>query len=331
MPRHARFPLAVVLALSACGNNSVLVDGKGTVRVLADLELPADASAATAAVRGELDKHSIGVALVAFDAAAAWAGIAATTPATTAKQGMRITIAAAPTPEEKLDREVRLVDETGASVAVDFALLHIEGIALPERVPLGTRVCTFETRDGLPRAAAGDLVVAMLRSQHAAVLDPRPATDACHPIGFLRFDGKPRHVRAEHEVRAAAGRYAQLHLTTRDAAGDAAAWQRHFDELLQLGCRAIVVSTDDPASLEAGRQRADARKVALLALDPNLAAVHAHCCLSVDQATLGRAAAEQLRAAMPGGAAVVLARTSGNPLAATRLAAFAEALGLKRP
>ncbi len=239
--------------------------------------------------------------------------------------------AGAPAPEEKLDREVRLVDETGAAVAVDFALLHIEGIALPERVPLGTRVCTFETRDGLPRAAAGDLVVASLRSQHAAVLDPRPATDACHPIGFLRFDGKPRHVRAEQEARAAAGRYAQLLLTTRDAGGDAAAWQRHFDELLQLGCRAIVVCTDDPASLEAVRPRADARQCSLLVLDPNLAAVHAHCCLSGDQATLGRAAAEQLRAAMPGGAALVLARTSGDPLATKRHAAFAEALGLKRP
>ncbi len=313
---------SALLLLAACGGDAQPVDDAGRVRVVAERTLPADRQALRAASGGKV--------VVALDAAASLAAIEATSPAATAEHVLRVTIDAPPEVTEKMDREVRVVDETGAAVAVDLALLHIAGIALPTRIPLGTRCYTGLEPAPTTRVGPGDVVVAMLRSQHAAELDPRPAIDVAYPVGFVRGDGKPWHLRCEREVLAAAGRYTQLHLQVRDAAGDAAALARGVGELLDLGCRAIVVSLDDPAALAAVRARADEQRVALIALDPQLRP-GATCCVGADQDVLGRAAAEQLRAAVAGPAEVVLVSTAGDALAPARATGFKAALGSKRP
>jgi hypothetical protein len=330
MPRSIPVSLVVLLGLAACDDDNAATNGTGPTWILSDLEVPADADSARKAVHRELGEHAKGVAVVALDPAATWAVIGATSPAVTATHGVRITIDTALFPHDKLDREVRILDDTGAAVAVDLALLHIAGIALPERLPLGTRSFTETDKKGTPRVGPGDLVVAMLRNQNAAALNPRPDIDVVYPLGFVRGGAGAWPARCEQEVRAAAGRYAQLQLQVRDAGGDPGGVTRCIGELLDAGCRAIVASIDDPAQLGASRERCDAARIALLALDPRLRP-GATCCIGADQDVLGRTAAERLRANRPDGAKIVLVRTAGDPLADLRAAGFAAALGLSRP
>ncbi|MBL8753137.1 MAG: substrate-binding domain-containing protein [Planctomycetes bacterium] len=315
MPTFRQLLLASTLGFAACGHEALLVDPTGTMRVVADLRLPAD--------REVVQARSGGATVVAFDADAA-----ANLQTSTSPPSLRITFGAAPAPDAKLDREIRIVDDTGATVAVELALLHIAGVALPERLPLGTRTHAPTDARGTPRVGPGDLVVAMLRAQNAAALNPRPEVDVLFLVGFVRDGDDAWRQRCEREVRTAVNGFAQLQMHVRQAGPAEADVTRAIGELLDAGCRAIVTSVGDPAVLAASRSRCDDAKVALVALDP-LLRPGATCCVGADQDVLGRTAAERLRAAVPAGSEIVLVRSTGDALADLRATGFAAALGLK--
>ncbi|MGB3969415.1 MAG: hypothetical protein WBO45_21965, partial [Planctomycetota bacterium] len=122
-----RLLLAAVLPLAAC-SKPLLVDEAGKYRVVARVAA-ADAKAVVAS-------HGTDACLVAFDQAATSAVLTATSPAASSRHRLQVTFGAPPLSEEKLDREVRVVDETGAAVAIDLALLWLGGVEPPARLPL---------------------------------------------------------------------------------------------------------------------------------------------------------------------------------------------------
>jgi hypothetical protein len=299
--------LLACLALASCGDAAP--DAAPRFRLVGTIELAGrDRDADVSRVR---DRLVAGAAVLAWDAAATDAVTRATSAAATPTHALQVTIAAAPTPEEKLHREVRLVDETGAAVAVDLALLHACGVELPAKLPLGTRVFTSANAaaGGTPRAGPGDLVVALLRDQHAAVL---AATDPV-TLGFVRFADTPAHRRIEAEVRAAAAKHPRV------------------GALVAAGCRAILATAEDPAALATVRSTPAGAGVGVLVLDPLLRSEPGTTVLGADQDVLGRTAAEHVRASLPNGGELLFVQTAGDPHVDARRAAFVRVLGLRIP
>ncbi|MGB3970242.1 MAG: substrate-binding domain-containing protein, partial [Planctomycetota bacterium] len=177
----------------------------------------------------------------------------------------------------------------------------------------------------------GDLAMAMLRNQHAAILTTRPVTDEIRPLGFVRGTDGDWHHRVAAEVRAAAGRYPQLGLQERDCKDGAAAVVAKIAELIELGCHAILVSLDDPAAVAPAMDHAEQRRVTVVVLDPALRLGRATCVVGADQEILGRTAAEQVAAMLPAGGKLVLVDAAAPGLAAARFDGFAKTLGLRAP
>lgn len=221
-----------------------------------------------------------------------------------------------------------VVTQTGATVAVDMALLWCHGITPPRRLAIGTRV---HMPDGTTttQPAPGDFVIQLQRREHADVLTTTPQTDVVFHIGIVLQRAEGRHLRARDEAVEAAKRYPQLDLVARCAEGDPALLEVNVRELLAQGHRAILVSTDDPDALGPIAAAAQERNVALIVLDPNVDWRAATCCVGPDQRTLGRAAGETVKVMAPSGAAIVeLADELESASAQQRHQGFCDALGL---
>jgi hypothetical protein len=332
MPTTRLLMLAAWLPFAAC-SKPLLQDEAGKLRVVAQIVV-ADAAAGAVAVRAAVREHSPVAVVIGLDATAAQAiaGMARATGEGGAEKCRCVTIGPSPAPGTLLDSEVRVVDDSAAGVAVDLAVLWLQGVQLPTKLPLGTRIVTAANAaaGGSARPAPGDLVVSMLRSQHAALLGERPG-DAAQPVGLLRANDTEQHRRTADEVRAAASRHRHITLHERNANGDAAALPKLATELLDVGCRVLLVAPDDPAAVAAITALAEPRKAAVFALDPTLRAAGAVCVLGADQEVLGRAAGEHLVATLPNGGNLVLVQASASPHAEARTRGLAAAMGLRQP
>lgn len=320
--------LVAMLPLAAC-SKPMLQDPAGKMRVVSQVTI-GDTASGAAHVQAALREHRGVAAVVALDTSASV--VVANIELVGSPRPKRVTFGDAPPAGATLDSDVRIADEIGAAAAVDMALLWLHDIAPPAKLPLGTRAFTAANlaAGGTPRPAPGDLIVSMLRAQHRDVVTTQPATDVIHPLGFVAAADSPWHQHASEQVRAAAKRYPQLELHTRAAKGDAAAVPNLLAELLERGCRAILVSGD--ANLVTPfMARAEERRVGIFVLDPALHQSRATCVLGADPEVLGRAAGEQLAALLPNGGDVVLVQHDEDERAKARMRGFSASLGLRLP
>lgn len=229
-----------------------------------------------------------------------------------------------------------VVADHGAAAAVDLALLFCSGIAPPPKLPLGARIVNAanQAAGGTTRPAPGDVVLQLLRQQHAGLLNTSPSTDVVFPIGLLRGADDPTSKAIAASVRTAAGRYPQLELIDRadSAAATLAPLAREF---VQRGVRAILVvlPAQDAPSLTAVQTAAAEQNVAVFAIDPSLQCTTATCVVGSDAQILGRAAGEMLlgTTAGPGPIQPVLTSPADAALFTARLRGLAAALGLPEP
>lgn len=230
-----------------------------------------------------------------------------------------------------------VVADHGAAAAVDLALLFCSGIAPPPKLPLGARIVNAanQAAGGTTRPAPGDVVLQLLRQQHAGLLSTSPSTDVVFPIGLLRGADDPTSKAIAASVRAAAGRYPQLELLDRTDAADPAALAPIAREFVQRGVRAILVvlPTHDAPPLTAVQTAAAEQNVAVFAIDPSLQCTTATCVVGSDAQILGRAAGETLLGMTtgPGPIRPVLTNPADASLFAARLRGLAAALGLPEP
>ena len=235
-------------------------------------------------------------------------------------------VADAPTPQAG---EALVVPGDAAAAAIDLALLACHGIALPPKVALGVRVVdeTNAAAGGALRPGPGDVGFAVLARQHAAQLTTKPTTDVVFRMGLVASDGgEGWPARAFAAARAAAARYPQLAVEARAGDGTNARAEAALRELLAANVRVLVVALADPAPLAAVAARAAELRIAIVAIDPNLAAAPAACVVGSDPAAVGRALGDLARAALPPDAAVVLLRRDAP---AATAAAFQSALAPK--
>lgn len=327
-PRSMSTPRVLVLCgcglLTGCGEPPLAQDPAGRYRIVARIPVSDPIDRARDALAAHVAAHGPPGALFADCAA----GAAAAAP------GSPLIAIASPPADAAIDPLATfVVDETGAAIAVDMALLACAGIAVPARLPIGTHVLTSGNRagGGAARTAAGDLIAGLLRRQHAEVLDPEARRDVVFRMGVLVFSGANGwHARVRDELALAARRYRHIDLVTRDAAGSIAQQTEIARALLDEGHRAIFVTTDDPETLGTIAGDARDRRVALVVLDRELRGSHATCCIGADQTVLGRAAGEALAALLrDGGTIVELCGEPRTGLLEQRVQGFRSALGMR--
>jgi hypothetical protein len=290
--------------LAACGDAPLLQDASGRYRIVARI----DAADVGPGLGDAARKHGEPLLVIAHDDSRARR--AAAMPD---RRFRIVAVGRAPHAGSALrpDLDVLVVEETGAAAAIDIALLWCHGITPPRQLTVGTRIVVpGDSGGGTPSPAPGDFVLELLRHQHRDLLTAPPKTDVVFRIGLATL-------------------HANLVLEHRDAGGDPARLDAAARDLMALGCRAVLVSTDDPASLSAIAESARAGNAALIVFDPLARCAGAGCSVGCDQQTLGRAAAQAARRLLPEGAAIV---ELGDPLDGAlqvRRQGFAEALGLR--
>lgn len=301
-----RTALLVVLLSAACGERPLYRSSDGRFRVVANSLAAAPADAA----------------LVVF-------APDALPPA--AQRGSRRTLLVGGDGSLPAGVDVAIAAANGADAAVDLALLHCHGIDLPARIPLGAQVLTAanQAAGGSRQPGPGDVVLQLLRMQHAALLSGEPSTDVVFRLGFVQVRDDARSARTRDAVQAAAQRHKRLVLTSKVADGSEANVDALVAGLVDEGCRAIVLASDGPLALATATAKAAAQKVALLALDPTLS-TPASCVLGCEPTQLGRAAAGALQQLAPAGCALVeLLGEASAPQSAAARHAFHDALQLQ--
>ncbi|MFO0278348.1 MAG: hypothetical protein ACK533_13825, partial [Planctomycetota bacterium] len=225
--------------------------------------------------------------------------------------------------------EALVVPGDAAAAAIDLALLACHGIALPPKVALGVRLVdeANAAAGGAPRPGPGDIGLAVLARQHAAQLTTKPTTDVVFRLGLFGSDGADGWpARAFAAARAAAARHPQLAVEARTGDGTNARAEAAMRELLDANVRVLVVALADPAPLAAIAARAQELRIAIVAIDPGLAAAPAACVVGSDPAVAVRALGEAARGALAADDAIVLLRRDAPAGAAS---AFAAALAAK--
>ena len=145
----------------------------------------------------------------------------------------------------------------------------------------------------------------LLRREHAGLLTDARTHDVVFRCAFVPLAGDGRHAQAAAAAATAAARYPQLVLERRDGDGTAARQTELGRELLAAGCRALLVTADDPASLAPLAAACAERNAALLLVDASAPCAHATCCVGADPDSLGRAAGETIRQLAPDGTTIV--------------------------
>lgn len=309
-----RLLIVSAMLLASCGDRALLRDDSGRYRVVAEL---ADAETLPVAVA----RAGNPMAVVVLDGSV---------PVRTGAQRLLASAEnAAPLPDGV---DVLVVAETGASIAVDCAVVASAGRQVPERLSVGVRTLTAANAaaGGMRRPAPGDLAAAMLRRDHGELFAPGGPPDGRRRIAFVRAADGPWHERVANEVAAAAAALAGFEFDARTAAGGA--WPDLVAACTAAGAGAVIVSADDWAGLTVATARAEAHQAAVIAIDRDGGAVGATCAVGPDQAAIGMALGEALRDTMPTGAAIVLLTDGRWPaIAAARRSGFARALGLRAP
>lgn len=306
--------LAAVL-LAACADRAVLQSADGRWRLHGEVDTAGTEAAARTA---DLLANGPADAVVVVFAPAEL-------PPRAARGGRRAVFVGTPPEGREADADTIVQGAEGGEVAVELAVLHCHGIEVPKVLPLGPLVRNAATSrtGGTQRPGPGDVMLQMLRMRHRELLSGELRTDAVCRIGFVTV-GAARG--AGDAAAAAAKRFQHVELVPKLAA-DAAALPTALGELLDGGCRAVIVAT--PAALQLGelRPRAAALQALLLVLDPTLE-TEADCVLGADPDQLGRAAAEAVRSLVGDRGSLLELHRATAPNAARVREAFHKALEL---
>lgn len=294
--------LACASLAAGCSERALLQDAEGRYRLVA--RLPNDRI--DAELPRLLAAHDGGVVLFAQDRGAAAAALPHTERGAERPRVPVVAIdAPGASPLAEAPAVTRIVADHGATAAVDLALLTCHGIGVPPQLLLGASIAhpgAAERR--LP--SPGSLVLELLRREHAELLTDARAHDVVFRCGFVPLAGDGRHARAAAAAVTAAARYPQLVLERRDGDGTAARQAELGRELLETGCRALLVTADEPATLAPLAAACAERNAALLLVDATAPCEHATCSVGADPDSLGRAAGEVIRQLAPDGAAIVV-------------------------
>lgn len=315
-----RVALSVVLLFAACGERDSYRSPDGRFRVTAAVE-----------ATGPAGNANVANALAAAPADATIVVFAPCPLPPEAQRGARRTLLAGGDGTLPTGVAAAISGANGADAAVDLALLHCHGIEIPARIPLGAQVVTTanQAAGGVRQTGPGDVVLQLLRMQHAELLSGEPTTDVVFRLGFVQVRDDARSHRTRDAVQAAAQRHKRLVVTSKVADGSEANVDVLVAGLVDEGCRAIVLASDGPLTLTTATAKAAAQKVALLALDPTLS-TPASCVLGCEPAQLGRAAAAALQQLVPAGCALVeLHGEATAPESTAARHAFHEALQLR--
>ena len=306
--------LAVVL-LAACGDRALLESTDGRSRLLGEVDTASvEAAARTTALLANGPTDAVVVAFAPAEL-----------PPRAARGARRAVFVGTPAEGREADADTIVQGAEGGDVAVELAVLHCHGIEVPKVLPLGARVRTAANRQagGTQRPGPGDVMLQMLRMRHRELLSGELRTDAVCRIGFVAIGS----ARSAGDAAAEAKKLFQhIELVPR-VAGDAGALPAVLGELLDGGCRAVIVATPAPLQLGELRSRAEALGALLLVLDPTLQ-TEADCVLGADPEQLGRAAAEAVRSLVGDRGSLLELHASTAPTAARIRAAFHKALEL---
>ena len=311
---------SIVLLFAACGDHASYRSPDGRFRVVA-----------AAAATGAAASANVAAALAAAPADAALVVFAPAALPSTEQRGTRRTVLVGGDGTLPPGVDATITPSNGADAAVDLALLHCHGIDIPARIPLGAQVLTAanQAAGGSRQPGPGDVMLQLLRLQHAALLSGEPTTDVVFRLGFVQVRDDVRLHSTRDAVVAAAQRHKRLVVSSKIADGSEANVDALVAGLVDEGCRAIVLASDGPVALTTATAKATAQKVALLALDPTLS-TPASCVLGCEPAQLGRAAAAALQQLAPAGCALVeLHGEATAPQSAAARHAFHEALQLR--
>ncbi|MBL8738883.1 MAG: hypothetical protein JNL12_20815 [Planctomycetes bacterium] len=306
--------LAAVL-LAACAERAVLQSTDGRWRLLGEVDTTgAEAAARTRELLANAPSEAVVVAFAPAEL-----------PPRAASGGRRAVFVGTPAGGREVDADTIVQGAEGGDLAVELAVLHCHGIEVPRILPLGARVWTAATRQtgGTQRPGPGDVMLQMLRMRHREVLSGELRTDAVCRIGFVAV-GSARS--AGDAAAEAKKRFQHIELVPR-VVSDAATLPAVLGELLDSGCRAVIVAT--PAALQLGelRTRAEALHALLLVLDPTLQ-TDADCVVGPDPDQLGRAAAEAVRLLVGDRGNLLELHPSTSPTAVRTRDAFHKALQL---
>lgn len=307
--RTILFPVACSLA--ACGGEdpALLQSADGKYRVVHVAEA-ADASSARAAMVQALAQHTkIDVVFAHDDALAA---------------------AAAAACAEKGRTEVRFVDIQAlrlpvAAAAIDMALLACNGLAPHRELLVGTRVATLANAaaGGEVVPAPGDVVLELLRRQHAEVLTTEPKTDNIFRIGLVFADSSDAgHARWRDALTAAARRYPQIAFDCRPT----------VQEFVAQGFHAILVVPTGTDSLASACKAAMAQSIKVIVVDRAPGSDDFTCFVATQDDAIGDAAARQIAELLgpAGGTIVELQGPAASSQARARHAGFVKRLGLQQ-
>jgi hypothetical protein len=270
------------------------------------------------AVRDAVAAHSPAV-LVALDAEALAIAREGAPDLRTVAIGERL--AAAPA---RAALETIVVEDTGAAVAIELALLAANGVALPPVVELGTRTLTAANAaaGGAVRPGPGDFGMAALRRQHADAVTTSPSVDVVFAVAFVQVGVAGEwHARVRAAVEADARRYPQLALRVEEATSDAGAVAAVVRRCAADGVRAVVVVGAGTLLRDAVAAASEA-KVAVVALCRSPEAVPGACIVGQSPAVLARAVADAALPAAGAGALVVVHGDLASPVVARRLEAL---------
>lgn len=319
-PRHhlamRSFPslLAFVL-LAACADRAVLQSADGRWRLLGEVDTAsAEAGPRTTKLLANGPSDAVVIAFAPAEL-----------PPRATRGGRRAVFVGTPPGGREADADTIVQGAEAGDLAVELAVLHCHGIEVPKVLPLGARVWTAATSQtgGTQRPGPGDVMLQMLRMRHRELLSGELRTDAVCRIGFVAV-GPTRS--AGDAAAETAKRFRHVELVQKEA-GDAAALPAVLGELLEGGCRAVIVATPAPLQLGELRARAAALHALLLVLDPTLR-TEADCVLGADPDQLGRAAAEAMRSLVGDRGNLLELHSSTAPTAVRVRDAFHEALEL---
>ncbi|MEZ6037595.1 MAG: hypothetical protein R3F29_08945 [Planctomycetota bacterium] len=210
--------------------------------------------------------------------------------------------------------------------AAEVTLLSALDLETPPQLAFGVSYLTPANlaSNGTPVFAPADFVLQAMRNQHAAQLHP---ADQPPPVRFavVRAAGDDPWATAAERAPRVLGRMIEPLQIAIATPADAAKWTEELQRGLDLDYRAFLVAAADPAPSAAARRMVVEKggKVVLFSPKP-LDADYTHW-VGIDEAALGRAAADALQQLRPEGARLVELLQTDDP----RHAAFAGQLLLK--
>jgi len=215
---------------------------------------------------------------------------------------------------------------TGAEVAIDMALLACSGIAPPRRIAPRVHVYTKANLaaggEVVPRP--DEVVLDLLRRQHADVLTTQPTIDIVFRMGLVDNDGgDPWFAALRTELTAAAKRYPQIAFDCRPS----------VEELIAQNYNAILVAPKEGKVLAAACKEAMAHDIKVIVVGRELGSDDFTCFVGADPMQLGEVAGGQVARLLgpAGGTIVELQGPSTSHATQQRHAGFRKALGLKQP